>query len=497
VSDPSAPGTVAGDRRPPNVLLVILDCARAKNFRASEGARTASTPRIDALAQRGTRFPRAVAPANWTVPSHMSIFTGAYPNVHGLRTFHRGEAPSETIAGWLSRRGYESMLLTEMIHLVGDYGLEAGFDRKVARRMGVSDDERTATNRLASRSDALYAPWLRDLLERLPPAIVPLNLVNHPQEVAYKREVCGTHLLEAFETWIGTRDRARPFFATFNLVDAHEPYPLVPNGHRVGPLARWYARTPRYYLLAVPGLKELVPWPELLAGYLQCIEEADRKVGRIVDALAAAGELDRTLLIVTADHGQSFGEAGNIFHGCGTTDSITRVPLVVVPPAEWSVPARVGRWTSLCDVFSWVKSTVSGRPPYGEDGVAPRPFMLSAPPTGLVFCEGAPASDPNRALRGIQTGASWNHRQIAVYHDEEKLVLNLVTGDVMRWSMARGVDPDDRRAERLDPATTEATRREFFGAYEATDLARRGSAPDTGIPGENELDRRLRSWGYE
>lgn len=475
--------------------MVVLDCARAKSFATSGGSRTARTPVIDGLARSGTAFPKAVAPANWTIPSHMSMFTGVYPNLHGRRTFQRGDPPRETVASWLGRRGYETAMFTEMVHLVAGYGLEAGYGHRVAARFGLADEERTMANRLASHSQVLYGPRVRTLIERLPPFIVPLNVVNHPQEVAFKQEVCGEYVLNEFDHWLGRRDPSRPFHAFFNLVDAHEPYPIVPNGHRVTPLAKWYARTPRYYLLAVRGLQALVPWPELYAGYLQCIEEADRKIGRLLQSLESRGERERTLVIVTADHGQSFGEGGNVFHGCGATDSITRVPLVVSPPTEFSVPARVDRWVSLCDLPSWIKASASGHAPYGEDGRAPLPFSASAPPAEVVYCEGAPASDPNRSLKGVRADASWNHRLLAAYRGAEKWVLDMESGEMFRWTV-RGDDPDERPAERFEGRDATAVRSQIFGDYERAETQRRTERGPEPVA-EPPLDERLRSWGYD
>lgn len=481
-----------GAGRPPNVFVVVLDCGRHKSFGLSGLEDVARTPVLDALARRGTVFPRAVAPSNWTIPSHMSIFTGSYPSRHGLRTFRRDAATLPTVAEGLRARGYETALFTEMVHLAAGYGLENGYDRVYARRKGVSDEERTLANRIAAHSDVLYSEGVRRMIERIPASVVALNAVNHPQEVAFKRDVCGEYLLGDFDRWLGGRDGERPFHAFVNLVDAHEPYPIVPNGHRASFLEKWYARTPRYYLLAVPGLQELVPWGELLRGYHAEIARADAKVGRFLEALERHGELDRTLVIVTADHGQSFGEDGNVFHGCGATDSIARVPLIVAPPSELSLPSHVDRWTSLCEVAGWVVSAAGGRPPYDEDGCPPSRGD-PAPSPQIVYCEGAPASDPNRSLLGIGRDRRWNHRLLAAYRDDEKFILDLETGEVARWSMRR--DPDGARAERFVGGEAVELRRELFAPYESTGVATERSAPAPGV--DAELDKRLRSWGYD
>jgi sulfatase-like protein len=481
-----------GAERPPNILTIVLDCVREKSFGPTGRGRVARTPNIDSLGRAGTVFTKAVAPSNWTIPSHMSIFTGAYPSSHGLRTFRKGEPSVETTASWAARRGYETAMFTEMVHLVGGYGLESGFDHRTAVHTGMSDEDRTSSNKLASHSDALYSPWVRSLLERLPPFVVPLNMINHPQEEAFKREVCGSYVIDEFEQWISKRDPERPFHAFFNLVDAHEPYPIIENGSRTGPLARWYGRTPRYYLLAVPGLQALVPWEQLLAGYVWSIERADEKVGRILRILEAIGERERTLIIVTSDHGQSFGEAGNVFHGCGATDSITRVPLVVAPPAEFSLPSKVDEWVSLTAIDSWVRATASGRAPFEEDGRAPLPFSISAPASEWIYCEGAPASDPNRSLRGIRPEATWNRRLVAAYRGKEKYVVDVATGNVLRWNLSS--DPDPRTGEPFVGRDAAQVRADVFGEYDSKNAL--VSALESSTP-ESEVDRRLKSWGYD
>ncbi|MCI4320888.1 MAG: sulfatase [Thermoplasmata archaeon] len=490
----ASPRTTAPGR-PPNVVVVVLDCARAKSFGLSGGERTAHTPVLDALARRGTVFPNAVAPANWTVPSHMSMFTGEYPGAHGRRTFQRGPAPRETTASWLGRRGYETALFTEMVHLVAGYGLEDGYTRRVARHIGLSDEQRTTANWIAQHSGALDSGWMRSLLERVPQFIVPMNFVNHRQEVAFKQDVCGSYVPETFDIWLAQRDRRRPFHAFVNLVDAHEPYPIIPNGHAVGPVSRWYARTPRYYLLSVRGLQGRVPWDGLLNGYHWSIEQADAKVGQMLESLRRAGEEERTLVIVTSDHGQSFGESGNVFHGCGATDSITRVPLIVAPPLEHSLPGRVERWTSLCDLPSWVKAAASGHAPFDEQGIAPLPFSAGAPSPDTVFCEGAPASDPNRSLRGVRLDATWNHRLLAAYRGPDKFVLDVDTSELVRWSMTEG-DPDSRIPERLTGAARSEVRHDVFDRYRGLQEIGRGPRTPDG-PTDTEIDRRLRSWGYD
>jgi hypothetical protein len=166
----------------------------------------------------------------------------------------------------------------------------------------------------------------------------------------------------------------------------------------------------------------------------------------------------------------------------------------VVGPAEHSLPKRVDRWTSLTEISSWMRAAASGDAPFDDDGHAPFPFVASAPDDTTVFCEGAPASDPNRSLKGISLDRTWNHRLLAAYRADGKYVLDLETEEVQHW--APGDDPDHREPERADRADALRWREEIFSTYEARDRETRSRS--AGRPAlDVSLDARLKSWGYD
>jgi arylsulfatase A-like enzyme len=473
----------------------VLDCVRAASISSFGYPDGAPTPALDRLASRGaTVFTHAVAPGNWTVPSHMSIMTGTYPWVHRRRTFVRGDAPMETIATWLRRRGYSTGMFTEEAHLTGGYGLEAGYDDLFSRRIGTSDEERTAVNRTLGHAKFAYSAWFRKLLEGLPPLALPVTTLNFAAEAAYKQDVCGDYLLDDWARWLGTRPKEQPFHAFFNFVDGHEPYPELAGGFFDHFSGRGYAQIPRFYLLAVPGLKDRVPWKRVRAAYNRAITEADRKVGRLVSALEAAGELDRTWIYVTSDHGQSFGEGGNVYHGCGATDSVLRVPLWAIGPPDADRPKRVDQWVTLCDIPSWMKSSALGRPAFDAEGRPSLPFPVSPPDRTTVLAEGGPASDPNRSLKGIRSEELWNRRQVAAYRGKEKWTLDLVSGEVRHW-------PTGDAGEAALPAplagheATEA-KHAVFGIFGKEDIVRY-LGDGTELERESLDDARMKSWGYD
>lgn len=113
----------------PSVILITVDTLRADHL-GSYGYRGASTPVLDALAARGTRFAQAVASVPLTGPSHSTILTGLYPPVHGVRdnvVFPLADR-HETLATILKRQGYRTGGFVSAYPVAGNFGFSQGFD---------------------------------------------------------------------------------------------------------------------------------------------------------------------------------------------------------------------------------------------------------------------------------------------------------------------------------------------------------------------------------
>jgi hypothetical protein len=480
---------------PADIVVVLLDSARAGSMTPTQGRPVARTPTIDELAARGTRFHKTIAPSNWTLPSHMSMFTGTYPWRHGLRTFDGHVVRQPTIASWLSARGYATGLFTEEVHLVAGYGLEAGYVARYCPVPPVSDRDRTVTNRLFGGARWLYSRPVLGGMARLPISAIPVTYPNYRAEVSFKEEVCNEATVRAFDSWMGMVPRDRPLHAFINLVDPHEPYSRLDGDLTLSPLGRGYASVPRFYLLAVPELRRRVPWDHVEAWYRATLERCDRKVRDVLDALERSGRADRAWVIVTSDHGQSFGEGGNVYHGCGATESVTRVPMVVRPPVDESVPRDVRRWNSLCDLASWMKAIALKRSPYDEGGFARLPFADDPPPNSPVYCEGGPASDPNLSLRGVGARERWNHRLLAAYVGEEKFVYDTVLRDLRRWSVVP--DPDRSPPTYVVGEERRTVIGSVYGPGGLPDLEGTAELASTELSRTPLKDARMRSWGYD
>ncbi|MEP7346195.1 MAG: sulfatase [Gemmatimonadaceae bacterium] len=299
----------------PNVLIVVLDAVRQFDVSLYGYARS-TTPNLTAFAKRGVVYDRAFATSPWSLPSHGSMLTGRYPNemTAGHRQPLDGALPM--LQGVLARHGYAAGgFVGNLSYLQPDFGIARDF---------TTYDSRAPI----SLSAILNTWWLgRTIFEDL-----RARRGIHQKLLRRNAEDVNQALL----SWISRRG-TRPFFAFINYFDAHEPYlPPAPFNRAFGSGGRyWHDELPRPYSPA-----EL---QQLRDAYDGSVQYMDAQLQRLLDALAARGELDKTIVIVTADHGEEFGEhdPSLVGHSLTLHTSSTLIPLILVYPP--TVPAGMRR----------------------------------------------------------------------------------------------------------------------------------------------------------
>jgi arylsulfatase A-like enzyme len=305
----------------PNVLLIVLDTVRAQNL-SLHGYDRRTSPELERLAASGVRFERALSSAPWTLPSHASMFTGRFPHELSTGWFTPLDATYATLAEVLSAHGYDTAgFVANTIYASYEHGLDRGFARyedyplSPAQVLLSSSLGRKLTN----------IGWLRRLV--------------HNHQILGRKDA--PEVNRDFLRWL-SRERKRPFFAFLNYLDAHEPYlPPAPFEDRFGP-----ARPRRNSLIVnrTNSAERSEKWKmspeevqaEILA-YDASIAYLDSHLGRLFGELRARGMLDHTLLIVTSDHGEEFGEHGVFSHGNSLYWPSLHVPLLISFPGR--VPA--------------------------------------------------------------------------------------------------------------------------------------------------------------
>jgi len=296
---------VESDGRRPNLILISIDTLRADRL-GCYGYERPTSPTLDALAERGVRFSNVIAESGWTLPSTMTLFTGLPPAVHGVVRPRKSLPESiPTLFQLLARDGYRTFGYTAGGFVGRKWGFDRGFEEYHDRRSDLATVLQGAEQRIASldRSEA-YALFLHTYDVHCPydpPASFVEPFRTRPEE---------DHL----ETELGCGNNGSPIFNELDLTPGQGRF--LSDQYDAG--VRWV--------------------DEVMAGFVAFLD------GR--------GELDETVLIVTSDHGEEFGEHGQIGHQKSLQIELLRVPLLMLAPGLEArvVEERVG----LADVMPTV-----------------------------------------------------------------------------------------------------------------------------------------------
>jgi arylsulfatase A-like enzyme len=339
-----------------NVLLIVLDTVAAGHL-SLHGYDRATSATLVELAGRGIRFDCARAASSWTLPSHATMFTGRWLHELSVGWLTPLDRTRPTLAEFLGDRGYATAgFVANTWYCAADSGLARGFTHYqdfvfpglTALKMAV----------LVSRAfDGLpiIIYFMEDWLESagLLPAVQRLwrSLDTNRKGAA----VVNRELLD----WLSHRAQPeRPFFAFLNYADAHYPYQLVPGRvHRFGvePTDNYQRSLIQHWgdldktIVSAQGVAFAA------AAYDDCIADLDEQLGKLVDLLDRRGVLEQTWLIITSDHGESFGEHAGVFcHGGSLYETELHVPLVIIPPARSATKQAVKEAVSLRDLAATI-----------------------------------------------------------------------------------------------------------------------------------------------
>ncbi len=340
----------------PHVLLVTVDTLRADRVGAY-GYERDTTPHLDALARESVLFERSYTHAPFTAPSHASLLTGLHPQSHGVLYWGQVMDPAAaTLQGLLGRRGYRTGAFHNHPGLVPTE-ITRGFDEVQVR---------------------YYEPWQATV--------------------------------EAYFAWLDS-GRNRSSAAWLHLWDAHRPYgfrdwradfvrPHVdrpddqltlayaesgfgpPHDVRVGRTEAFYNLHPELRARPIQiGNEARVlserDWTYISDRYDASVHYADQGIGALVAGLRERGLLDRMLLIVTSDHGETLTEreASWFTHDPFLYDEVMRVPLVIRFPDGAHGGLRVGELARGIDVLPTILQVVDMAPPRGVQGTSLVPLV--------------------------------------------------------------------------------------------------------------------------
>jgi len=340
------PASVPGS---PNVLVVVIDTLRADHLSAYGYPRT-TTPTIDRLAHEGVLFENAVSASSWTFPSHVSLLTGQYLFENGLGKIPRLRVwpsrdqtiPVPMIGEDLERRGYRTAAFSaNRVCFDQTLGFGRGFQRfedfdfstydALSRTILGREFGRLLLSRGLVRRVVARLGWQYDAdLEGTAATWKTHVLDSRPQR---KR---GDEINRELLTWIDSGPRSHPFFAFLNYFDVHEFYGGPPSFSR--------------------------PWPDdkPLDLYDSGINYVDGCIARLMAELAHRRLDHNTLVIITADHGEMFGEHGLENHGKSLYWDLIHVPLIFWYPGRIPAGVRVPRTVSTTSLPTTLSTWLPG-----------------------------------------------------------------------------------------------------------------------------------------
>jgi Arylsulfatase A and related enzymes len=356
-----------------NVVLLTIDTTRA-DFIGAYGNRSVSTPNIDSLARDGVLFEHFYSTINTTLAAHASIFTGLYPRNHGVgRNSMRLNQKNLTIAEFLHANGYDTAAFIGSFALASVFGVKQGFETFDESFIGDMSDYVSRNASFANKDNKEF------------------QIVLTKQKVGDIERRAGD-VNKSFFGWLD-QNKNKKFFAFVHYYDPHFPY---------NPPEEWYRRrlsaipagvplsTPdrpafeKLFENMTPALAKFqasnfnnFPLPNsmdaLLKLYASEIEYADSAVGQIIKKLNETGLRNKTIFIVTADHGENLvdhPEFKTFFrHGFLTHDTETHIPFIVSCPGYLPSGERVNEVASEVDIFPTVADLLGFRPPR-VDGIS-------------------------------------------------------------------------------------------------------------------------------
>lgn len=373
----------------PNVLLIILDSCRAKNM-SLYGYQRNTTPFLRQFSERSTVYTQARSPGIHSVASHASIFTGLHVEEHNVTDHYDKIDTSKTIWDKLcTEYNYKTGLFTSNGIVSHTSNLGKSFEYRFTPKFETLSDKLpdqvfpdayypskepkifgiSGHGKRSLQDDAPIRSLLNCAYEQILIGVDNFEAIisSKPTKVECKKESGDTYT-NAFFKWMS--DQSQPWAACINLMDTHLPYLPLPeyndfsdkkidrNSQSEGRLT-----VDSWTLTNGDGWQQFSALEDLYDG---TILQVDSIVKNLIKALEQDSTFDDTLIIVTSDHGEAFGEQSRVdpnvslsSHNWGIHEVLTHVPLIIKYPEQLS-GNTVDDLVTLTDLPVMIESVVGG-----------------------------------------------------------------------------------------------------------------------------------------
>ncbi len=456
----------------PDIILVSIDSLRFDHV-GCYGYKKPTTPNIDRIAGEGVRCESAVSTSSWTLPAHAAMFTGLFDSTHGL--VDNGLRLSEeqpTLAAVLKANGYQTAGFFGGPYLHPAFGFGHGFLHYEscmsplggdAHASQGAKDAKDASAPKSSATSPSSAPTLADL-ER-----------SHA-------DVTGPRTLDAVTKWLGRDVDERPLFLFVHLWDVHYDY-NPPREYAAMFDPDYTGKLDASNLMKNPEVNaHMAPrdFDHLVALYDGEIRFTDEILGKILALLEKRGRMSKTLLVITADHGEEFFEHAGKGHQRTLFDEVVRVPLIVRWPDRLDAGRVVRDQVRTIDLMPTLLAAAGAakQPPMQGRDILPLWRGETLPPEPAL-CELLVDKNDVRALRT-------NERKIIDYRAAKtKVGYDLVQ------------DPKEQRALVGDVPLLDEVRKTLLHMLEASVSSHSKFGPGAQpLAPSSELEKRIHGLGY-
>jgi iduronate 2-sulfatase len=367
-------GTVAADQRRPNVLFIAVDDLRPEL--GCYGNRVVKSPHMDRLAARGVVFDRAYCAQAVCSPSRTAMMTGLRPDstkVWDLNTHFRAAAPDcVTLPQYFKSQGWKCAALGKIYHNGFEDGRSWSEPHWYPRGNAVDTDPLDWTKRIVTKHAVSVTEYANPMAEGPARKNGKAPKQGPAFEVSPKVDdelPDGAVAAEAVKRIATLSKGAQPFFLAVGFVkphlgfvapkkywDLYDPTQIpVPATDKLPRGTAEFVGHTNGELHAYPGVPKENPIPaefatKLRHGYYACISYTDAQVGRLLDALDAAGVADNTIIVLWGDHGWQLGDHG-LWHKHTNFELAARAPLLISAPRLMTAGQKCEAPVEFVDVY--------------------------------------------------------------------------------------------------------------------------------------------------
>jgi len=286
----------------PNIILLSIDALRADHL-GNHGYERDTSPFLDSFAERSINFETAISASSHTREAVPALLTGRYPDIFADNGYR---CVTDTVVDRLSNAGYATGGFHSNPYISRAYGFDSGFDK-------FDDDLRLGQHR--------YVALVQRALDKF--------LMNKGEYHA-RADIINQRSLD----WLDTI-KSEPFFLWNHYMDSHGPY-NPPNGYTYAGSEISNSKAHDLYQKTINEPEQVTEHERehLLDCYDGEVRYLDEQLRAFFRELSKRNLIEDSLVIVTADHGDAFGEHGYYTHPRRLHDYLLHVPLIVSKPSK-------------------------------------------------------------------------------------------------------------------------------------------------------------------